>query len=146
MKSQKIPDIPKELSNRQPVVIFDGECALCSKSVQFLLRHNYAGNLSFASLQSDVGKKVSPLAGIPVSEYGTLILLQDNIVFTFSTAALKISAHLHFPWRFFELFIIIPTAFRDPIYKFIARNRYKWFGRETFCFAGEKLNKDRFIT
>lgn len=146
MRNPKIHKIPFEIACRQPIVFFDGDCTLCSKSVQFLLKHNHKGNLSFASLQSDSGLTVLSLSGIPVSETDTLLLLQDNKVFAYSTAALKISAHLAFPWRMFLLFRIIPIFLRDAIYKYVALNRYKWFGKESYCISGDQVNRKRFLT
>jgi len=142
----QILNLPYNLAGKQPIVFYDGECSLCNKSVQFLLRHNHKGNLSFSSLQSDSGLAILSIAGITVSEPDTLILLQENKVFTYSTAAIKITAHLEFPWRLLLVFRIIPTGIRDKIYRYVARNRFKWFGRESNCLLGEQVPGARFIS
>jgi predicted DCC family thiol-disulfide oxidoreductase YuxK len=80
------------------------------------------------------------------SKFDTLLLMQDSRVFSYSTAALKISAHLGFPWRLLGIFVIVPPKVRDAAYKIIARNRFKWFGRKSICLIDVKLNKQRFLS
>lgn len=146
MKTRIFLDLPDELISKQPIVLFDGECSLCSRSVRFLLKYNQSGNLNFASLQSEIGSKVLDLAGKIFEKSDTLLLIQDNMVYGYSTAALKMTAHLGLPWRLIGIFLIVPVMIRDSIYKFIARNRYKWFGKESFCMTDKLYNQKRFLT
>jgi predicted DCC family thiol-disulfide oxidoreductase YuxK len=126
--------IPTEIASRQPVVFFDGECSLCSISVRFLLRHNHKGNLTFSSLQSGAGSKISALAGRTATQPPESILfLVGNKLFEHSTAALKIAEHLSFPWKAVTVFYLIPAFVRDKLYRYIAKNRYRWFGQKPFC-------------
>lgn len=131
--------IPLEIASRQPIVFFDGECSLCSSSVRFLLKHNRKGNLTFSSLQSVSGTKISALAGKTAAQPpDTLLFLVDNKIFEYSTAALKIAEHLSFPWKAVTVFLLIPAFLRDKIYSYIAKNRYHWFGQKPFCTPADK--------
>jgi predicted DCC family thiol-disulfide oxidoreductase YuxK len=145
MKKPEIVQIPDELACRQPLVLFDGECNLCNSSVRFLIRHNHSGNLSFTSLQSDSGKKIVSLSENSSEQTDTLILLQENTIYSYSTAALKIAAHLRFPWNLPVIFIIIPARLRDAVYRFVAQNRYQWFGSKAFCSSTEKKHERHFL-
>jgi len=137
--------LPHELASRQPIVFFDGECSLCSSTVRFLLRHNRKGNLSFSSLQSISGAKISVLAGKTNLQPDTILFLQDNILFEYSAAALKIAEHLGFPWNAVAVFNLIPVLLRDNVYRYIAKNRYKWFGKKSFCTPPNKDYSTRIL-
>lgn len=145
MKNQRILFLNEELASKQPIVLFDGECTLCSNSVHFLLRHNHSGNLSFASLQSGIGSEIVKLTGEPINQADTLMLLQDNKLYSYSTAALMITEHLGFPWYLLKGFIIVPSIIRDTFYRLIAKNRYRWFGRKSFCLADDNGYHNRFL-
>jgi len=146
LQSRKILPLPDDLIAKQPIVLFDGECTLCSNSVIFLLRHNNSGNLKFASVQSGIGTTIVKLAGKAFDQADTLLLLQDNKLFGYSTAALRITAHLSFPWHLLRILIFIPPFFRDTVYRFIAKNRYQWFGRKSFCLADKDEYHERFLS
>jgi predicted DCC family thiol-disulfide oxidoreductase YuxK len=145
MKNKKILELPNDLSNNQPIVLFDGGCTLCSNSVRFLLRHNSSGNLQFASLESATGSKIVLLAGEATVPADTLFLLQDSKLFCYSTAALKITAHLDFPLNALSILVFIPASVRDTIYRFVAKKRYSWFGRESFCISEGMEYQERFL-
>lgn len=146
MKNQVILSLNEDLARKQPIVLFDGECTLCSNSVQFLIRHNRSCNLNFTSLQSVTGSEIVMLAGKTFEQTDTLLLLQDNKLSGYSTAALKITAHLDFPWRLLGIFIIIPSIIRDTLYRFIAKNRYNWFGKKSICTTDEKEYHKRILS
>jgi predicted DCC family thiol-disulfide oxidoreductase YuxK len=146
MKTQRIPDLSERLAAKQPLVLFDGECTLCSRSVRFLLRHNHSGNLNFTSLQSKTGSEIAMLAGKGFEKAETLMLLQDNMLYSYSSAALKIAAHLDSPWQILGIFSVVPTIIRDTLYQFIANNRYAWFGKKPFCMTDEKGYQKRFLS
>lgn len=143
MNNTGIIDSTNKLFHRQPIVFFDGQCNLCNSSVRFIIRQNYKENINFASLQSQAGIKIKALAGKAKAD--SLLLLQDNIVYDHSTAALKIAAQLEFPWHLLRIFILIPKPARDAIYNFIARNRYRWFGRKPLCFTHKAAYSVRII-
>ena len=126
------------------VVLFDGVCNLCNKSVDFLVRNEKGNSLYFASLQSDVGKKLikkSDLTQVPDS----ILFYQDGEVYVRSQAILKITKFLQLPYRFGNVFYIVPKVVRDGIYKLIARNRYRWFGKKETCRVPTMAEKSKFL-
>jgi predicted DCC family thiol-disulfide oxidoreductase YuxK len=146
LKTLVFHDLPDEFAHKQPIVLFDGECSLCSSSIRFILRNNYKGNLHFASQQSPAGMKLLKMAGKKFQQNDTLLLLQDNRLNVYSTAALKIATHLDFPWRLLVIFMIFPVQIRDFVYRYVARNRYAWFGRKTLCINDTKGFQERFLS
>lgn len=140
-----IHDLSDKIKAKQPIVLFDGECSLCSSSVKFLIEHNKSCNLNFTSLQSDAGLRILKNAGKSFQQSDTLLFLEDNNLYSYSTAALKITAHLAYPWRMLGIFIIIPASLRDSIYRIIAKNRYKWFGRKSYCMTDGDGIQSRFL-
>ena len=85
------------------------------------------------------------LAGMPAGEHNTILLLQNNELSGYSTAVINLAAHLSIPWRIFGLFKIIPSPLIDSLYRFIATNRYKWFGQKEYCIKGDKDTIQRFL-
>lgn len=115
------------------VVLFDGVCNLCNSSVQFIIRRDSKGRFRFASLQSEIGKKLLDKFHFSAETSDTIILIENDKLYIKSTAALRIARKLDKLWFLLYAFIILPTSFRDLIYDFIARNRYKWFGKNESC-------------
>lgn len=145
MKNQNTLFLNEDLANKQPIVLFDGECFLCSSAVQFLIKHNHSGNLQFASLQSGTGSEIIKSAGNIFTQADSVFLLQDTIIYRYSTSALKLSSHLSFPWNLLSLLIIVPRFIRDGVYRIIAKNRYRWFGRKSFCMTDDTKYQERFL-
>lgn len=128
------------------VILFDGVCNLCSSSVQFIIERDPKAKFHFASLQSDRAKALLKEMGYPQSETLTsIVLLEKGKYFEESTAALKIAGQLSFPWNLLVVFLIVPRFLRDPLYRWIARNRYQWFGKSETCFIPTSEYKSRFI-
>lgn len=122
-----------ELPTDNPIFFFDGVCNLCNGAVDFVIRRDRKEILHFASLQSDLGQRVLAINGMATDDFDSFVLVEDGQVFTRSTAALRVARHLRFPWFATYLFIVIPRFLRDPVYAFIARNRFKWFGKRESC-------------
>lgn len=116
-------------------MLFDGVCNLCNGAVQFILDRDPKRRFRFASLQSDRGKGLLAEHGVvaPSGDPDTIYLIDGGRLFDRSTAALKIARHLSFPWWLLGGFTAVPRFLRDPVYKLIARNRYRWFGRTDQC-------------
>jgi len=127
------------------LILFDGYCNLCSGTVQFILKHDRKAKFCFASLQSENGKALLQKHQLPTDSFGTFVLVENNTVFTKSTAALRIVKSLSGMWPLLYVAIIIPRFLRDAIYNLVARNRYKWFGRRDSCWMPDSKWKDRFI-
>lgn len=123
------------------IVLFDGVCNLCNGAVQFMLARDPEGRFRFASLQSEAANK---LLG-PGRPEETIILLDGGKTFTKSGAALRIARKLRFPWPLLSVFLLIPAPVRDLIYDWIARNRYRWFGKREACMIPTADIRDRFL-
>ncbi|MHA0857207.1 thiol-disulfide oxidoreductase DCC family protein [Paenibacillus sp. CMAA1364] len=116
-----------------PIVLIDGTCILCQGAMKFIIRRDPVGRFYFASLQSEIGQKLLINHNIPIDAMNTLVLMENNRIFTQSTAALRIARQLRGIWPLFYGFIIIPPFIRDRIYQYIARHRYQWFGKSDQC-------------
>jgi predicted DCC family thiol-disulfide oxidoreductase YuxK len=139
-------DIPKHLAGRQPIIFFDGDCFLCDHMLKFFLKKNILGDLNFASLQSDAGIEILKLTGSTVPKYDTILLLQENKLYKYSTAIIKIATRLSYPWRLLGILYIIPLFIRDGVYKYISKRRYKWFGRKLICEIETEYKRTRFLS
>ncbi|MDX1578795.1 MAG: thiol-disulfide oxidoreductase DCC family protein [Gemmatimonadota bacterium] len=132
-----------------PILLFDGRCNLCSGTVNFVLPRDPEGRIRFASLQSEVGRELLEEAGVePPGEDEdpeSLVLLEDGAAHTESEAALRVAEKLQAPWPLFTVFRILPRALRDPVYRWVARNRYRWFGRLDSRFVPRDEVRDRFL-
>jgi predicted DCC family thiol-disulfide oxidoreductase YuxK len=132
-------------NTHQEIVFFDGVCNLCQRSVQFILTHDKKAIFAFSSLQSPIAKQLLLPHGISTSEINTFILLENNKVYTRSTAALRVAKKLGGFWVSLYAFIIVPPFIRDAVYDFIARNRYRWFGKQETCWLPRPEWKQRFL-
>lgn len=127
------------------IIFFDGVCNLCNASVRFIIRHDPEKKFRFLSLQDPRAKELLPAADLPQHPRGTFVLLKDNLVFTRSDAALRVARELKGPVRFLSLLRIVPRFIRDALYDFVAKNRYRWFGKNDQCSLPSPETKDRFI-
>lgn len=128
-----------------PVVFYDDVCVLCSRTVQFILKHDKHGQFRFAPVDSDLfQKKVAPgfMGEIPDS----VILLAEGKVYTRSAASLRIAGRLRFPVNLAVVGLIVPRFLRNWIYDWIARNRYRWFGKRETCYLPDPAFQHRFIS
>jgi predicted DCC family thiol-disulfide oxidoreductase YuxK len=127
------------------IVLFDGFCNLCSGAVQFILKHERTPRIKFASLQSEIGVRLSNQYQIDPSVTDSIILISGGKVYIKSDAAIRISASLKRPWSFIARTGFIPKAIRNFIYDLIARNRYRFFGKKDECWLPMAEWKNRFI-
>ena len=136
MKEEISPALDK------PVVFFDGVCNLCEASVLFILERDKKNRFLFSQLQSDLAKSTLSSENQSLKSF---VLLENGKVFTKSTAALRVARHLKGIIKLIWVFIIIPKPIRDVIYDFIARNRYRWFGKKNECMIPTPELKAKFI-
>ncbi len=129
----------------QPIVLFDGVCNLCNGAVQFIIRHDKKNIFMFASLQSEVGRKILEQYNFPLDELNSFILIENNKAYTRSTGALRVAKKLNGLWPLLYGFIIIPKFIRDSIYNWVAENRYKWFGKKDACMIPTPELKTKFL-
>ena len=134
--------IPKH----KKLILFDGVCNLCNKSIQFVIKHDKKDQFRFTALQSKTGMALTEEFQIDTSKTDSVILYTPNKGLDYkSTAALKIAYHLGFPQNLWTVFFIIPPFIRNRVYDFIARNRYKWFGKQDACMIPTPELKAKFL-
>lgn len=129
----------------KPIILFDGVCNVCNGAVQFIIKHDKQGKFQFASLQSSFGKKLIE-TNPELKDLDSVILLQNGIVKTESTAALHISKKLDGWPKVFYFFIVIPAPIRNYFYQLFASNRYRLFGKSETCMIPSKEIRDRFLS
>lgn len=129
----------------RPVIVFDALCILCSAHAQFVLRHDRAGRFLLASMQSEAGAAIYRAFGIDPVDPDTLILVEGDRALRDSDAILAIWRALGWPWRAAEVFGIVPKALRDPIYRWVARHRYRLFGRRETCWVPSAAQQSRIL-
>lgn len=127
------------------ILLFDGVCNLCNASVNFIIKHDKKAHFKFASLQSDAAKELLLQYKAKKIKMDSIILIENGAFYKKSTAALIISKKLNGGFKILYVFIIIPTFIRDWVYNYIAKNRYKWFGKKDSCMIPTKELKKRFI-
>lgn len=128
-----------------PTLLFDGVCNLCSGSVQFILKRDTRGRFRFASLQSDAGRRLMTGHGLDPEALSSVVLIEDGRAYQESTAALRIARHLPGAWKLLRVFTVIPRPLRDAVYRLIARNRYRWFGKTETCWLPTPELRARFL-
>ena len=128
-----------------PIILFDGVCNLCNKSVQIVLLKDKAAIFKFASLQSAVGQKLLQEYNLPTESFGSFVLIQNQKVYLKSTAALMVAKQLSGAIKLLYGFMIVPAFIRNFVYNIIAKNRYKWFGKKDSCMIPTPELKARFL-
>jgi len=111
------------------LVLYDGYCVLCNRMVGFLAPRQKRGALEFDSLQSARGQAVLKECGLSITDLDTFVLQEKGRCYIRSRGALRVVRHLRFPWGLLYGLIVVPAFLRDPLYNWVARNRFKWFGR-----------------
>ena len=129
----------------RPVIVFDSICMLCSANARFILRHDRRRHFRLASMQSEAGAALYRRFGIDPADPETLILVEGGRARRDSDAVLAIWSALGWPWRAAAIARIVPAALRDPLYRWVARNRYRWFGRRDSCWLPGPELADRFL-
>ncbi len=127
------------------IVLFDGVCNLCNSSVQFVLKRDAADYFRFAALQSDTGQQLLQQSGLPTRHFSTFVFIEKGKYYTQSTAALKVAKHLNGLWPLLYAFIVVPPFIRNFVYRLIANNRYRWFGKQESCMIPTPELKAKFI-
>ena len=130
---------------RHDVIIFDGVCNLCARSVKFILDHEAAPVLRFTSLQSPAGIRLLRELGFDPANAKTFVLIADGSAYAQSDAAIRVSSYLRGAWKLIGVMRIIPRPIRDWLYDVVARNRYGWFGRLEACMEPGPDLRARFL-
>lgn len=133
------------MSEVRPIIVFDAECVLCSANAQFVLDHDRQGRFLLASMQGEAGTALYRRFGIDPADPDTLIVVDGDRARRDSDAILTIWAELGWPWRAATAFRLVPRALRDPVYRWVARNRYRLFGRRDTCWLPDPAFRDRLL-
>jgi predicted DCC family thiol-disulfide oxidoreductase YuxK len=132
-----------------PIILFDGECAFCDGTVNWVIDRDPNARFRFAALQSDPGRALAMEHGIDLVETDSLVVVSGGRARLDSSAAITIALHLSWPWRILSVVWLVPAPIRNSMYRLFARNRYRWFGRLDSCriltlprFGGHFLSGD----
>ena len=125
----------------RPIILFDGVCNLCTRSVRFVIERDARKQFRFASLQSPLAAK---LLGAPAT-LESMVLVLDGRVYRKSTAALLIARRLGGLWPLLAALLVIPRPLRDALYDWIGRRRYRWFGKREVCWTPQGDLAERFL-
>lgn len=115
------------------IIVFDGVCALCNGWVDFLIARDDRQHYRFAAMQAPAGRRLLSEHGLDPDDPVSFLLLDQAGAHTDSDAILRVLAGLGGAWRLVVLAGIVPRGIRDPLYRFVARRRYRWFGRRDAC-------------
>lgn len=137
----------EEFLKKQPILLFDGECGFCNRTVQFFLRNekrNPTHLMHFAPLQSEVGIALRNYFGID-EKIDSIILIKDHSAYIKSCAALRLSRYMKGGWPLMMVFLVIPPFIRNAFYDAFAKRRIKLFGRVDSCALLKKEDSERFL-
>jgi predicted DCC family thiol-disulfide oxidoreductase YuxK len=132
-------------NDNRPIILFDALCVLCSYNAQFVLKYDRAGHFRLASMQGEVGAALYRKFGIDPADPETMIVVEGDVALRNSDAVLAIYAGLGWPWRLASAARIIPRPIRDAVYGWIARNRYRLFGKRDTCWLPSPELADRLL-
>lgn len=127
------------------LVLFDGACNFCVSSVQFIIRHDKREKFRFVSLQSELGREIRSRCGLDPNDLQTFLVLTGGRPLVRSDAALAMASSFGGPWRLLAVLKIVPRPLRDTLYTFIAKRRYRWFGRRESCMVPSADLRKRFL-
>ena len=135
-----------QLPQHKQLVLFNGVCNLCDASVQYIIKHDKSDIFLFTALQSEVGQQIIKEFNIDTNKIDSIILYSNEHGISYkSTAALKIASKLGFPRNLLSVFLIIPGIIRNWVYDYIAKNRYKWYGKKEECMIPTPDLKSKFL-
>jgi len=131
--------------NKKPIILFDGICNFCNAIVNFIIRQDKKNIFLFAALQSESGKQLLEEHKIDWKNTDSFVIIDNGKAYQRSTAALKVCSKLPWYWKWSQVFWIVPRFIRDAIYNFIAKNRYKWFGKKEACMVPTAEVRNKFL-
>ena len=135
--------VPKD----KQLILFDGVCNLCNSSVLHVIKRDKNDKFLFAPLESGIGKTIIKKFNIDTEETDSIMLYnpkKDSLTYK-STAALLVAKHLGFPTHLLAIFLIVPSFIRNLVYNYIAKNRYKWYGKKESCMIPTPELKAKFM-
>ncbi|NNC50589.1 MAG: DUF393 domain-containing protein [Flaviramulus sp.] len=134
------------LNKHKKLILFDGICNLCNNSVQYVIKNDKKNLFMFTAIQSETGKKIIEEFKIDTAKTDSILLYTPEKGIDYkSTAAIKIAYQLGFPQNLLGIFYIIPPFIRNWVYDYIAKNRYKWYGKKDACMIPTPELKSKFL-
>lgn len=127
------------------VIVFDAQCVLCSANARFVLRHDRRGHFRLASMQSEAGAALYRRFGIDPADPETMIVVTGDTALRDSDAVIAVWRELGWPWRALAVAAWVPRPLRDAVYRWVARHRYRLFGRREICWAPEPGQRERIL-
>lgn len=134
-----------EFTKNKKIVLFDGVCNYCNEKVNFIIKHDAKNIFRFATLQSEIGQKILKQLGINSSLDSIILVEPGNAYYIKSEAIFKILKQLNTPLKGFILFNILPSLLKDMIYEYVAKNRYKWYGKKEVCMIPSPAIQSKFL-
>lgn len=125
--------------------LFDGHCVLCSRGVQYTLRHEKAPDILFVAIQSERGRALAQSHDLDPDDPTTFLFIENGVALEKSDAVIALSRHLRGPMALIPSFRFLPKILRDATYGFVARNRYAIFGKTESCILPPPDQRDRFV-
>jgi predicted DCC family thiol-disulfide oxidoreductase YuxK len=133
------------VQQRNPIILFDGICNFCNGNVNFIIRQDNKKIFRLAALQSEAGQRLLQQYKLPMGDFDSFVLVHENKVYNKSSAALEVYSLVPWYWKWTQLIWIFPRFIRDAVYDFIARHRYKWFGKKEQCMVPTAELRGRFL-
>ena len=130
---------------QQPIILFDGVCNFCNSAVNFVIKRDKNSALKFTTLQSNIAHQMLAHQNIPTNDLSSFVFIENEKIHTRSTAALRVCKYLTGLWPLMYGFIIVPKFIRDGIYNWVAKNRYRWFGKTKECMIPTPEIKAKFL-
>jgi predicted DCC family thiol-disulfide oxidoreductase YuxK len=136
-------DFPKG----KKIILFDGVCNLCDASVQYVIKHDKKDIFRFVAIQSDLGQKLLNHIGINSKNIDSVVLYEPGVAYYYkSSAAIIIATNLSGVFTLATVFKLIPTQIRNLVYDYVAKNRYKWYGKKEQCLLPTEALKEKFLS
>lgn len=146
MSNRSARNAVSSASDDRPILLFDGVCNLCNGVTQFVIRRDPPpAKFRFAALQSQAGRRLQREHGLEEGALDTFVLIEDGVAYVRSTAALRVARRMGAPWSLAYAFIVVPRPLRDALYRWISRNRYRWFGVRDACMVPTPELRSRFL-
>lgn len=127
------------------IILFDGVCNLCNGAINFVIKKDNKNTFKFAALQSEIGQELTSKFNIDRTKVDSIILIDGDKHYEKSSAALHIAKHMGSAFPLLFGFMIVPKFIRNAVYDYVARNRYKWFGKKENCMISTAELKNKFL-
>jgi predicted DCC family thiol-disulfide oxidoreductase YuxK len=138
------PAVPP-FADEHPLIVFDGECVLCSVNARFVLARDRRRRFRLTTAQGPLGQALYRDFGLSRPDYGTMLVITEGRLLIEAAAALAIAEGLGFPWRAAALARLLPGRLNDAAYRLVARNRFRLFGRRETCWVPRPEDRDRIL-